>query len=99
MWLVITFIAALAATLALLRLKGAGKKYKLDMLALMLWGTFIMVLVDHSIAFLQGGPFIEATTDGLITNSSLLGGIMVAVVLIVWAIAAFTPLGAHIRLE
>jgi hypothetical protein len=99
MWLVVSFIAALVATLAFLRLKAAGKKYKLDFLALMLWGTFIMVLVDHSIAFLEGGPFIETTTDGLITSASLLGIAMVVSVLLVWAIAVCTPLGARICVD
>ena len=83
MWLVITFIAAVAVTAAYFPAKN--KKYRLDLLALMLWGTFIMVLVDHTIAFLsEGGEFIKATTDGLISSGAMLGMAMLISVIAVW---------------
>ncbi|MFH1895319.1 MAG: hypothetical protein ABIJ74_01915 [archaeon] len=95
MWLIITFIAALTASIAWMKIKN--KKFKLGFLALMLWGTFIMVLVDHSIAFLgEGSPFIEFSTDGLISNAGLLGIAMLVPVFIVWLAAVFTPLGKKI---
>ena len=95
MWLIVALIAALAATAAYALLKER-KKYKLGFLSLMLWGMFLMVLVDRSIAYFEGGQFIEATTDGLVASSALLGIAMLLPVLLIWAIAAFTQLGARI---
>lgn len=56
----------------------------------MLIGTFIMVLVDHVIAFIAGEPFIEATTDGLIGSGAILGLLMVLSVFVIWLISVFT---------
>lgn len=62
------------------------RKYRFGFLALMLFGTFIMVLVDHSIAFMgEGGEFVSASTDGLIPDSALLGALMAAPLVAVWA--------------
>ncbi len=97
MWFITTFIAAVVATAALLLVKN--KKYKLNLLVLMLWGTFTMVLVDHVLGFLaEGGEFIEFTTDGLISNGTMLGIAMLVPIVIVWAVAAYTPLGKKIGL-
>lgn len=96
MWLSVSLFAAVAATALFYGLKEQKKKYKLGFLALMLWGVAIMVFVDHSISYLEGGPFMEATTDGLIGNSVLLGILMLVPVFLIWAIAAFTPLGKKI---
>ena len=82
MWLITTLIAAIAVT-AVWYLKP--KIYKLDILSLMLWGTSIMILVDHIIGY-EGGAFLELETDGLITNATLLGIIMLIPVLILWAV-------------
>ncbi len=92
MWLIVTFIAAIAATAMYLESERLGKLYKLDFLALMLWGTFIMVLVDHLIAFMEEGTFIELTTDGLIESSAVLGLAMIVPILIIWMIAVFFSL-------
>ena len=86
MWLVVIGIAVLVSSLIYFLFKHQRKKYKLDILVLMLLGTFIMVLVDHIISFFETGVFIEATTDGLIKNSTLLGLVMVLVVVIVWVV-------------
>jgi len=80
MWLITTIIAAIASTAAWFFIK---KDYKLDILSLMLWGTSIMILVDHILGY-EGGAFIELTTDGLITNATLLGIIMLIPIFIVW---------------
>lgn len=87
MWLIVTFIAAVAAVTAYLLLKKHRKKFKLGLLSLMLFGTFLMVLVDHLIALISGEPFIELTTDGLIQNATLLGIVMVIPIFIIWIIA------------
>ena len=74
----------------------AGTHTQLDK---MLWGTFTMVLVDHVLGFLaEGGEFIEFTTDGLISNGTMLGIAMLVPIVIVWAVAAYTPLGKKIGL-
>ena len=80
MWLVTTLIAALIVTAAWYFTK---KDYKLDLLSLMLWGTSIMILVDHIIGY-EGGAFIELETEGLITNGTLLGIVMLIPVFVVW---------------
>jgi len=61
------------------------KIYKLDFLSLMLWGTSIMILVDHVLGY-DGGEFLEVQTDGLITNGILLGFVMIIPILILWEI-------------
>ena len=96
MWLIVSLFAALVATVLFCSLKEQRKKFRLDLLALMLWGMTIMVFVDHSISYLEGEPFIELTTNGLIPNATLLGFAMLVPVLTVWAVAAFTPLGEAI---
>ena len=85
MWLLTTSIAALIATLLGLLL---NKKYKLGTLSLLLWGAAIMILVDHLLAY-EGGMFLEAKTDGMITSGALLGITMLIPVLCIWCIALF----------
>jgi len=82
MWLVTTVLAAIAVT-ALWYVKP--KIYKLDILSLMLWGTSIMILVDHIIGY-EGGQFIELETDGLIASGALLGIVMLIPIFILWEI-------------
>lgn len=82
MWLITTLIAAIVVT-AIWYVKP--KIYKLDILSLMLWGTSIMILVDHILGY-QGGQFIELETDGLITSGTLLGIVMLIPILILWEI-------------
>lgn len=82
MWLVTTLIAAIAVT-AIWYVKP--KIYKLDILSLMLWGTSIMILVDHIIGY-EGGEFIEFETDGLIKSGTLLGIVMLIPIFVLWEI-------------
>ena len=82
MWLITTLIAAIVVT-AIWYVKP--KIYKLDILSLMLWGTSIMILVDHILGY-QGGEFIELETDGLITSGTLLGIVMLIPIFILWEI-------------
>ena len=84
------------ASAAYFLLKKDRKKYKLGFLSLMLWGVAIMVFVDHLIAYLEGGQFMEAETSGLIGSSVLLGVLMLVPVLAIWAIATFTRFGNKI---
>jgi len=82
MWLITTLIAALIATAAWYYTK---KDYRLDLLSLMLWGTSIMIMVDHILGY-EGGSFIELETEGLITNATLLGVVMLIPVFILWGL-------------
>lgn len=99
MWLVVSFLAALIVSAAYLLSKELRKeRYKIGFLALMLWGTFVMVLVDHAIGFMEGGEFIEVTTDGLIQNGALLGVAMILPLLAIWVGAVCTPLGERLSI-
>ena len=98
MWLVVSLIAALAASAAYSLMPSKRKELRLGLLSLMLWGVAIMVLVDHTMAFLKGEPFIEFTTDGLIGSSVLLGIAMLAPIFAIWVIIAFTPIGKKVSL-
>jgi len=91
MWLIVIGIATVIASAFYFLFKDKRKKYRLGLLALILLGTFIMVLIDHLMAFFETGVFIETTTDGLIKNSALLGIAMVLAVLIAWGIAVVMP--------
>jgi hypothetical protein len=83
MWLITSFIAAIAVTAIW---SFAPKKYQLGFLGLMLWGLAIMVLVDHIMGY-QGGPFIEMETNGLIINGTVLGITMLIPIFIIWEIS------------
>ena len=80
MWLITSFIAAIAVTAIWI---FAPKKYKLGFLCLMLWGLSIMVLVDHIMGY-EGGPFLEMETEGLIPNGIILGITMLIPIFIIW---------------
>jgi len=83
MWLVTTFIAATGATAAKFAIP---KDYKLGFLALMLWGSAAMILVDHILGY-EGGPFLEKTTDGLIQNGVVLGIAMLIPAFALWGVS------------
>jgi hypothetical protein len=55
----------------------------------MLWGTSIMILVDHILGY-EGGEFIELETNGLITNGTLLGIVMLIPIFVLWEIILIT---------
>ena len=82
MWLVTTLVVAMIATAAWYFTK---RDYRLDLLSLMLWGTSIMILVDHILGY-EGGAFLELETEGLITDATLLGIVMLIPIFIVWEI-------------
>jgi hypothetical protein len=84
MWLITTFIAAIIVTAIW---TYAPKEYKLDYLALMLWGLAVMILVDHVLGYVGAGPILEMETEGLITSGTVLGIAMLIPVFIVWGIA------------
>jgi hypothetical protein len=86
MWLITTLGAAAIVTLIwAFASAGIRQGYRLDLLALMLWGATSMIFVDHLLGY-EGGEFLEITTDGMITSGALLGAAMLIPVLGVWGI-------------
>ncbi len=81
MWLITTLIFAIVATI----LHVLIKKYKFNYLALMLWGAFLMIFVDHVLGY-EGGNFLEYETEGLINNGTILGIVMLIPVIIIWLV-------------
>jgi hypothetical protein len=69
MWLITTFIAAIAVTAVWF---VAPRKYQLGFLGIMLWGLAAMIFVDHIMGY-EGGSFVEMETGGLIQNGVVLG--------------------------
>lgn len=92
MWLITSFLAAIAVTVVYIYAKNP-KKFHLDWLCLMLWGLAVMVLIDHSIGFIrEGGEFMEVTTEG-----TLLGIMMLMPLFIVWEIVALISKGRRAK--
>jgi len=85
MWLITTTVAAVVATVFSVALKG---KYRLGFLSLMLWGSAIMIAVDHILGY-EGGSFVEAQTDGLISSGFTLGIVMILPILGIWMASNF----------
>jgi hypothetical protein len=79
MWLITTTIAAIVTT----GLWYKFPKYRLEIPAFMFWGSALMILVDHILGY-EGGDFVEITTEGLVSNSLLLGIYMIIPILITW---------------
>lgn len=84
MWLITSLVAALTVTALWFM---APEKYRLNLLALMLWGLSVMVLVDHVMGYEGSGPFLEVATEGLIESGLVLGIAMLIPIFIVWEIA------------
>jgi hypothetical protein len=82
MWLITTLVAAIGVTAVWF---VVPKKYKLGFLSLMLWGASIMILIDHIFGY-EGGEFIEMTTEGMITNGTVLGIAMLIPIFMIWEI-------------
>jgi peptidoglycan biosynthesis protein MviN/MurJ (putative lipid II flippase) len=81
MWLILTALAAIAATIVWY-VNAPSDKYKLGFLSLLFWGATIMWLVDHLMAYLtEGGEFFEFNLD-----ATLLGITVIILALTVWLI-------------
>ena len=81
MWLVVLSLVATLVT-AIWYAKDEKGELKLSFLSLLLWGTTIMVLVDHVMGYLtEGGEFFELTVE-----AALLSVVLVIVSLIVWEV-------------
>ena len=81
MWLIILSFSAVITT-ALWYSMAEDDKYMLKFLSVILWGSAIMVLVDHVMGYLmEGGEFIEISTE-----ATILGFTMLLAALIIWEI-------------
>jgi len=81
MWLVILAFAAVIST-AVWYSKAENDEYMLKFLSLILWGTTIMVFVDHVMGYLmEGGEFLEMTA-----NATVLGIVLLIIALALWEI-------------
>jgi hypothetical protein len=80
MWLIVLAFAATIVT-AIWYTQAENDKYLLKYLSLILWGTTIMVLVDHVVPFVMegGGEFFDVSIE-----ATVLSGIMLVVGLAVW---------------
>ncbi len=78
MWLIILAFAAAVVT-ALWYSKAENDVYMLKLLSLILWGTTIMVLVDHVMGYLmEGGTFLEITVEAAVLGITLLTAALIA---------------------
>ncbi|RLF44449.1 MAG: hypothetical protein DRN29_08425 [Thermoplasmata archaeon] len=80
MWLLTMTLAAVVTTAIWYISDEAREIYNIGFLNLILWGTTIMVFVDHLIGYLtEGGEFIETSSDAI-----LLSIILLIVALLIW---------------
>jgi len=80
MWLITTLLVTVIVTILWFILP---RFYRLDLLSLMLWSASFMILVDHIFNY-DEGSFVEMETSGLITNSIVLGIVMLIPVFVIW---------------
>ncbi len=59
-----------------------GDEYRVDILALVSWGTVIMVFADHLMGYIEEGVFLDTSSNAL-----LLGFLLATFALMLWAIA------------
>ena len=82
MWLLVITLAAVIVTAIWYVNDKARTYYNIGTLNLMLWGTTIMVFIDHVVGYLdEGGEFIENTPEAM-----LLSVVLIITELIVWEI-------------
>ncbi len=88
MWLILMLFLSIFSTLAWY-LWDDGR-YRTEVLALVSWGTTIMVFADHLMSYFTDGVFLEVSVDAL-----LLGFVLVAFALLIWlgALLVSDPMG------
>jgi hypothetical protein len=71
MWLIISAVAAMCVTAVYL---FVSEKYKLELLAIGLWGLTACIFVDHTMGFLMegGGEYFEISAEALVLSISML---------------------------
>lgn len=82
MWLVVITLAAVIVTAIWYINDRARETYNIGFLNLILWGTAIMISVDHVMGYLaEGGEFFDTSPSAM-----LLSVVLVITALIVWEI-------------
>ncbi|MGA1822573.1 MAG: hypothetical protein ACMUIG_08595 [Thermoplasmatota archaeon] len=73
MWFITFLTAAVISTLVWYASDRARNTYGIGILNLILWGTTILVFVDHVVGYLsEGGEFFEVSTDAFLLSVVLL---------------------------
>ena len=93
MTLIITALAAIAATVSRFVLREKSSKVHLGFLALMYCGASIMWCVDGFFCLAEGEPFIELSDAATMTDDALLGLSVVVLGLVVWGIVCIIKRG------
>ena len=86
MTLVITALAAIAATVFLYAKPAVARRLNMGVLALMYWGASLMWCVDGFACLAEGEPFIELSDATAMADDALLGLCVVVLGLVVWGI-------------
>jgi len=81
MWLIILMLSAVISTAIWYISDEARKTYRIGILNLILWGTSLMVLVDHVAAYFEEGEFFDTSPDAM-----LLSSVLIMAALLVWEI-------------
>lgn len=81
MWLLTMLFMAVISTL-LWYIWEKGDEYRVDILALVSWGTVIMVFADHLMGYIEEGVFLDTSANAL-----MLGFLLPIFALLLWAIA------------
>lgn len=84
MWLIVTAFAAIIATIIWYVSDAAREEYKTGFLALVFWGTALMVFVDHTLGYLEEGEFFDLSAD-----AAALSAVLVITGLMVWLLYLF----------
>lgn len=85
MTLIVTLLAAIAASAAW-RAELPGNAHRFGGLALMYWAAALMWCVDGVANLLEGETFIELADPAAMADDALLGAVVVACGLAVWAV-------------
>lgn len=85
MTLVITFIAAVIATIVWY-VKAPDNTYRIGTLALMFWAAALMWCVDGAFCLMEGEAFIEIVDTAAMFDDAALGLVVVGVGLCAWVL-------------
>ncbi|MDR1710714.1 MAG: hypothetical protein LBR58_02465 [Propionibacteriaceae bacterium] len=85
MTLILTALAALIVTV-LRFARPQFAKYRLGVLALMLWGAALMWCVDGFAALAEGEAFVELADLAAVADDALLGLAVLALALAAWGV-------------
>jgi len=82
--LAITVLAAIAVTAVRFTRPALGDRWRLGLLALILWGASLMWVVDLVAVTLAGDAFVDLSDRAAVLDDALLGVSVLALALAVW---------------